>query len=183
MEWQLGKGSRACTFCAKAFVPGEDHFAGVEETPGGFLRREICLTCWINRPVALFSYWRTRVPVPPQKPKENIQAAIAFFEKLAAEGDPAPLRRKLHYLLGLILMRRRRLKLQETRRVEGVEVLVLEKAWTGETIELADPVILEEEIDLLRDELARLFDLDGGRAAPAPEPEAAAVGPGRRPEN
>ena len=171
MDWdKLNKGNRTCGLCAREFKPGEDHFAGIEEQTGGFLRRDVCLTCWVNRPVRLFSYWKTRVPVPPQKPRENIRAAIAFFDRLAAETDAAPVKRKLHYLLALILMRRRRLKLLETRREDGVDILVLEKVWTGETVRLADPVIVEEEIDALRGELGHLFDIDHAQSEPKEAP-------------
>ena len=52
-------------------------------------------------------------------------------------------------------MRKKRLKIVGHRE----ETLILEKAWDGETIEIVEPTVGEEELDALRVDMEKLFDL------------------------
>ena len=154
-EWKIERRKRQCTPCEREFESEEVHYSGIVTLEKGFERRDLCLPCWEKKPFELFSYWKTRMPRREERKLEDIAAMVEFFKCLAAAPGEDPTRRKVTYLTALLLMRKKRLKIVGHRE----ETLILEKAWDGETIEIVEPTVGEEELDALRVDMEKLFDL------------------------
>jgi len=165
-EWKIERRKRTCVGCAREFASEEVHNSAIRFVEGRFERIDTCLACWDRLfpagAEAPFSFWTTTAPKREKRRLEDIQAMVEFFKRLAERRSADPVHEKVLYLTSLLLMRKRRVKPAGAKRVDGRSFLVLEKAWDGETVEIADPVIGDAEIESLRSELERLFDVEVG---------------------
>jgi hypothetical protein len=86
---------------------------------------------------------------------------LEHFERLAEPGEDADRRERLRYALGLMLVRKRALKLHNLRREGGRQWLVVRRPADGELIELADPQLTEEQTQALEDDLHAWIETAG----------------------
>lgn len=157
-EWKLEKRKRLCAGCAHGFMPGEGYCSGIYEEAAGFRRREYCLPCWERNRGTPFSFWRAVIPKGRRRAGRNVDAIVEFFRRLIESPLEDPLRIKILYLTALILVQKRRLKLIRTSAREGGNVLIVDKTWDGEMLEIMEPRIGESEMESLKGEMDRLFD-------------------------
>ena len=154
-EWKIHKRGKSCSACQRDFRSEEEHYSGIVEVEGRFERRDVCLPCWAEKP-ELFSFWKTRTPKREEKRLEDINAMQEFFKKLLEKPSDDPSRQKITYLTALLLARKRRLKLAGSK--DGK--LKIEKGWDGETTEIADPPISDQELESLKKEMEQLFEIE-----------------------
>lgn len=154
-EWKIDRRSRSCSACARAFASEEELYSGIAEVESRFERRDLCLACWNAKP-ELFSFWKTRMPKRQERKLEDPAAMVEFFKKLIEKPSEDPARRKITFLTALLLARKRRVKFLGSRN----GVLRLEKTWDGETIEIADPPIGDADLEALKIQMERLFEVE-----------------------
>lgn len=129
----------------------------------GFDRLDYSLQAWEKgvRPPRLFSYWRYIVPEQGQKPDIVIDDAVLsdLFERL--EGDEKPQRIAFRYILALVLLRKRRLKLVGREDTQDGELWLLQFRGTdGDPVKVNNPGIDEDEIQDLSDQLSDILKGD-----------------------
>lgn len=157
-DWKIEKRKGACDRCAKALAPEAEYVAALRDEGARFARREFCSPCWpAETASAYYSYWKTRVPPPDAPRRANLDAAFETFDKLLAEASPDPSRRRLAFLLSLLLLQRRRLKLLATETRDGVEVLRLERLDDRRQVEVVNPGVPDAELDGLKAEMDALL--------------------------
>lgn len=176
MSWRIGGRSRTCAHSEREFRPGDrvvSTLHAVAAEPGeeepdddlgearpAFVRRDVleehAATVEAEDTEPPFSRWIWEVPEPePRKPVLDLAAAREFLVRLIRED--APERASLRYLLVLMLLRKRLVKLHGEG--EDGEALVVEVPPDVPPTEIACPELTPEETDSLREELGRLFDL------------------------
>ncbi|MBI2899016.1 MAG: hypothetical protein HYY17_02455 [Planctomycetes bacterium] len=155
-DWKVERRKKRCTVCERVFASEEELCSCIVEAEGAFSRRDLCLACWERRTSEPFSFWRTRMPRIRERKLEDIGAMVEFFKRLVAAPSEDPLRRKITYLVALILMRKKRLKLAGVR----AAALLVEKSWDGDVAEIPEPAIGDEELQTLRVEMEKLFDVE-----------------------
>jgi hypothetical protein len=69
------------------------------------------------------------------------------------DGENEPAKIKFRYVLALLLMRRKKLKLVEAHRDGDQDVLVLHAPQRGERVSVVDPQLSEEEMNAVQDEV------------------------------
>ena len=167
-EWKIERRKRTCAGCNREFESEEKHRSAIRLAEGRFARIDSCLACWDKLFPAAgdapFSSWMTTAPKRGKRRLEDVAAMVEFFKRLVEARSEDPLHQKVLYLTSLLLMRKRRVRAAGSR----TGVLILEKAWDGETVEIADPAIPDGELGALKAELERLFD--GATADPIPAP-------------
>lgn len=162
--------SRATGVCAHSGVPLEPGTTCIatlceREDDEGFDRLDFSTEAWEYgaRPKGLFSYWKTVVPDPNEKKKLLVDDEVLqnLFERL--DGDERPQRVAFRFVLGLILMRKRLIK------------LVGRKEKTGETperwlirpkgdppdappIELVNPELDDSDVRELTEQLSEVLN-------------------------
>ena len=177
-DWKIERRKRGCVGCGRAFESEEVHRSAIRRGEGRFERVDSCLPCWVklfpDGGEAPFSSWTTTAPKRGKRRLEDVNAMVEFFKRLIETRSGDPLQDKVLYLTSLLLMRKRRVKAAGSRSDGGRTLLVLVKAWDGETVEIADPAIPDEELGTLKAELERMFDGEIGTpeavAAAAPGP-------------
>ncbi|HKS17308.1 MAG TPA: hypothetical protein VJU16_08345 [Planctomycetota bacterium] len=170
-DWKIERRKRGCASCGREFESEELHGSAIRMAESRFGRIDGHLSCWERLfPAggeAPFSFWTTKAPKRGKRGLEDVQAMVEFFKKLLERRSDDPVSEKILYLTSLLLMRKRRVKAAGTKTSGGRPVIVLEKAWDGETVEIPDPVIPDSEIESLRTELERIFDCEVGAGEPA----------------
>lgn len=181
-QWKFTKRQPACRHCARAFENGEPHVSALAVRSDELAREDVCLACWKTQPPRgdLF-WWRTRHDAERKRGIAlNLEALEALFVRL--EGSNEGQLAELRYVLCLVLMRKRRLKIERVERDADGESLVVTRPRRPEVFRVTVFDFSPEKIDELRTRLQEVFEgaesLDSGTAAtsePTAESQAEAV--------
>ena len=154
-----------CTSTGDTLEPNGPAIAALceREEDEGFDRFDYCVSAWESgvRPDLLFSYWRYTVPEAGKKPDIVIddEVLVDLFERLA--DDEKPQRIAFRYILALVLLRKRKLRLVGREEFEGGELWLLRfKGTEGDPVQVKNPGIAEEEIQDLSEQLGEILQGD-----------------------
>jgi hypothetical protein len=124
LEFELKNCSRTCAATARPLNPGEVYFSVLVSAGHDFARQDFAVDAWQGPPEDCIGWWRSRIPTKDdsQPRLAPIDVMLNLFEAL--EDRPAEL--AFRYLLGLLLLRRKVLRRDDSRRDEqGREVLTM----------------------------------------------------------
>ncbi|MHC4200926.1 MAG: hypothetical protein ACYSU0_13115 [Planctomycetota bacterium] len=175
-EWKSITGaSEACVECRKGFTPGDELTSALYQEGDGFVRRDLCPSCWEARGGGdHFSFWRRVVPEPEDeeaRKKRRLEAMLNplvlfdIFKEMADHPDAA--RRRFRFMLALMLMRRKKLRfisIGKRKMADGEQdVLMLKQAGRGArlTFDVVDVKMGEEEMIAAQDEVEKVLAMGG----------------------
>jgi hypothetical protein len=133
----------------------------------GLRRVDISLEAWENtpRPDRLFSYWKTTQPEPTQKKKLFVDddVLLNLFRRLADTDQPQRL--AFRFVLALILMRKKLLRYEGTRkdvneRNEPVEHWIMKPKGEDETLAVLNPHLDEQQIQQVTEQLGEILEAE-----------------------
>ncbi|MGY8757436.1 MAG: hypothetical protein ACKVLC_08695 [Phycisphaerales bacterium] len=161
----VSRPTGVCASTGDSLEPSQQAFATLieREEDEGFDRVDYSVAAWErgDRPERLFSYWRYTVPEGGKKPDIQIddEVLVDLFNRLS--DDEKPQRIAFRYILALVLIRKRKLKLVGREEIEGGELWLLRFTGTdGEPIQVKNPGIAEEEIQDLSEQLGEILQGD-----------------------
>jgi len=133
------------------------------EEDEGFVRFDYSVEAWESgsRPERLYSNWRYIVAEAGKKPDIQIDDTVLvdLFERLA--DDERPQRIAFRYILALVLLRKRKLRLVGREEFEGGEFWLLRfKGTDRDPVKVKNPGIAEEEIQNLSEQLGEILQGD-----------------------
>jgi hypothetical protein len=178
----MHKSTGSCAATGRAFTPGETHIAALVDEPGrGLARMDFGVDAWESgtrppAPFQLIGFWRAHYQ-PHQQPAKQLMGddeLLEMFDGLANVSDPKQVR--FRYVLALLLIRRRMLRVVGQRRgVEGVTMQVYrqgESAGDLPPTPVLDPGLDEVSIAEAIEQLTALVD---GPDASTPPTQASEV--------
>ena len=182
-DWRIRRREERCERCERAFLEGESIFSLLFVEDGRLRREDACPACFEGRTGGgELVFWRTRHRQGRTRALTvDFEAIEELFLALASREEERLL--ELRYLLALLLLRKKRLKLTGMRRNEGKSAMVLARPRREEELLVAVFELAPERIEALREELGRIFDGEGtedllaGAVAAAGEPGSAAGDP------
>lgn len=152
-EYQIQPNTRHCFATGRELQPGERYYGVLLEEEGKFVRRDYSVESWHGPPQGAFSFWMGRL-VPPQgkryQPIDD-EMLMECFERL--EGQLEPNRVRFRYVVALLLMRRRRLRLEATQPEGGQEVMTMRCARSGSRCAVVNPGLTDEELATVQDDV------------------------------
>jgi len=179
-DWRIHRREGQCSICQRPFQEGDVLFSLLQVRSDRLLREDACTECF-QRPKegeADVLFWRTRHTLDrKQRFAVDFEAIEELFLALEGhlEGRPAELR----YLLSLLLLRKKRLKLVGVRRHASGETLCLRRPRRQEEFEVPVFELDSERAQALKAELARVFEGAGieslGRGDQGPQPSGTEV--------
>lgn len=162
-DWEIKSRSHACTKTGKEFEEGEIFYTLLFRDGNGFRREDLSESAWQERNdnIQPFSFWKTRYePPPPPKPealkKDDAEGLLRQLIEDDHEGT-----KNARYILAVMLERKRILRPVES---TDPEILVYERAGTGEVFAIANPHLGIEQIPDVQKEVAELL---GGSPIPS----------------
>jgi hypothetical protein len=152
-EYQIQPNARRCSSSGRELRAGERYFSVLTEESGKFVRRDYAADAWQGPPSGAFSFWAGKLATPDgrRRPAIDDELLLDCFGRL--EGQTEPGRINFRYVVGLLLMRRRRLRLDAAVREDGIEVLYFRCSRTGTKYRVINPALSEEESAAVQDEV------------------------------
>lgn len=156
-DWRLQRPLEACAGCAARFAADEDLFSLLRFDGGDLQRRDLCRACFDARdPAQDVIWWRTRASRRAAALRVDFDLLLTAMARLAE--DARPERRDLAFLLALLLVRHRRLRLLRVEKRRGREMLILRKVRTTREFPVETRDLSEEQRQRLSAGLAELLD-------------------------
>jgi hypothetical protein len=157
MEWKIDRIRERCATCERPFVHDQRVISAIttdeQQRP---VRRDLCSNC---PPASAPStvWWETCWQQPAQKKKVDFDRLLRVFE--AWQKAPPKDSESLLYLITLLLVRKRYLKLVDLVTEDGREHLRLRRSGPAEAWYLAPaPLLTPKDLPPLRSRLEELID-------------------------
>lgn len=155
-EWKLGRTNERCAKCGHEFGEGETYVSALFELESSDFRRGgYCEGCYPPEEGAPYSFWRSKRLAPIRSKKLNWEQVKELFLRFVGSAESAD--REVAYLLALLLMRKKRLRLKETRTEGDTRVLFLESPAGEGPFPVVDPIISPERLEALDREIRDLL--------------------------
>lgn len=156
-EWEIKKTLGRCFGTNRQLAVGEEYYAALVQTEAGLERRDFGAEYWEAQKPQVFCFWKSHVPNPQQKPKLFVDDAMlmAFFDRLATETEPEKL--NFRFVLMLVLMRKRKLKYDSSRKEDGREIWLLRVVGEDRTEEVVNPNLSEDQIGQLSEQMGQIL--------------------------
>ncbi|HIA38009.1 MAG TPA: hypothetical protein EYN86_00580 [Planctomycetes bacterium] len=156
-DWQYSKRNQQCSDCEHSFTDGEDVFSMLRMFEGDLQRADLCRACFDARDESTdVVYWRTSQHENRQALRLDFDMLLALLEKLLA--DERDDRKDLSYLLSLLLVRHRKLRLERVQMKGPQEVMLLRKTRTKKTFAVESREMTDERRSELSKQLTELVD-------------------------
>lgn len=156
-EYVIGPHTRRCSATGRELKSGERFYTALLDAGQTWERKDFSAEAWQGPPPGAFSYWTGRVPAAQDsgRPRIDDELLEECFHRLADELEPAKV--KFRYVTALLLLRRKRLKLEQTVVAEGQEQLVMVCPRTGAKYQVINPGLSEDAMSLVQDEVFKVL--------------------------
>ena len=156
--WKIDRRQGVCADTERAFAEGEEVYSLLRVVDGALQRADLCRAAFDVRDTAAdVVYWRTVHRARPGAGlKVDFDVLLAAMEALAQ--DTREDRRDLAYLLSLLLVRHRRLRLERVDVTDGQETMVLRRVRSQQRYVVPSRELDDERRRALTATLAELLD-------------------------
>ena len=161
LDFEVQRCTRRCAKTQRELKPGEVIYSVLVPEGPQVVRYDYAEGAWEGAPEAALGWWRWRIPSgesPGVRWAPN-DVMLRYFEELAGDEASADER----YLLTLLLLRRRIVRLEETSRDDlGREVMTVHCAKTDNVYHVPVVCPAGERARQIQEKLGRLLFADGG---------------------
>lgn len=161
--WHIARSTRTCAVTGEEIPPEIPYYSAIlEAEEEGWTRRDYSAGAWpAVEKTEFFSYWKNKgySARRDKRPPVDYDRVLDFFDAL--EGAEERGKRLLRYVIALVLVRRRRLRLDDMGRTEKGEdrLLVYDRRREG-VLEILSPEATREDLAKTQEQLNYLFDSD-----------------------
>jgi len=157
MDYQIQGNTRRCAASGRELQTGEKFYSVLVDDQGKLVRHDYAGDAWRGPPEGAFSFWSGRVTAveDSRRPRIDDDLLMDCFGRL--EGNLEPERLSFRYVVALLLMRRRRLRFEEARTVNGQEVISLCCVRTRTQHQVINPRLSQDEMARVQDEVFRVL--------------------------
>jgi len=123
MEYEIQRSTRHCARTGRELKPGETFYSVLTASGSDVLREDFSAEAWQGPPDDAIGWWKAHVPMPDAKKMQWApnEVMLQLFEDLGEQPQQADLR----YVLTLLLIRRRVMRLEETEHTDDGETMIL----------------------------------------------------------
>jgi len=153
MDYRLKPPSKMCAGTGKPLVPGSTCHSVLIEKDGDQVRLDFSDEGWTGPPAGHVGYWKTTIPAMLDAKAQRLdpESAQRYFEQLCEEASPVHDQQR--YVLALVLLQQRRLRLDNTRHDGDDEILELSGRHGEGNFEVRNLNLPEAETQQLQAEL------------------------------
>lgn len=173
-EWRFRRRQGSCSACEKTFEDGDRNVSALSLSGEELRREDHCLACFKQREnVSDLFFWYTRHQVGKRALQLDLATLEALFLQL--EGRSEPRVRELRYVLSLLLMRKRRLRLDRVTRGPEGEAMIVHRPRRKEVLKVFVFDFQPDRLEVLKRDLMGL--LEGAEPPSASESSENSEGP------
>ncbi len=155
LDFEVAHCSRRCSASGRTLAPGERYYSTLHMEHGVPIRRDYAAEAWQGADGTAIGWWRAQAADSaegrPQLAPNDV--LLNLFSELAE----APTEAEFRYVLGLLLLRRKLVKLDETRRDAAGEVMLLDCPRREERFELRVATPTAERASELEQRMVKLL--------------------------
>lgn len=167
-EYALKKPGATCCVSGRKFEIGDEYVSFIAyDAESGWQRADMDPDCFEALDDKPFAYWRARISEPEAKKARplDLNFLTEFFVRLQEQKNENE-HMEVGYIVTLLLVRKKVLK--QLGMIVEDEAEFLEVRFTkekdGKTYKVPVPEINAKKMDIIRDDLGRIFNLDDGAA-------------------
>lgn len=177
-DWTISRSTHRCYISGRDIREGEIYFSALFESPEGLERRDYASESWTGIPEGSFCCFKTRLATPT-KPRTTLvvdhDMLMQLFQQLEEQGSAS--QQQFRFVLALLLMRKRLLRLESTEQEAEQEFWRLRRTADNTEHRVLNPQLTSDEIQRLSDQLVGVLSGDhevittiSEAAPPPPEP-------------
>jgi hypothetical protein len=157
MDYEIDRSAKSCAATGREFAPGEEFYSVLMAEGTEWKRCDYAAEAWQGPPAGAIGWWKSQMPDQHARrahwaPNDLL---LNFFDELAEQPDKQDMR----YVLALLLVRRRVMRLEEEQRDEaGHERLTLYCPRRDAQYEVAATAVDRQRIDEIQQVLAKLLE-------------------------
>ena len=138
--------------------PGEACWSVLIEQDGKLVRQDICADAWQGPPEGAIGHWRCTVPSGSDSGRIKLDADSLFEYFLQLNESPNVIQQQYRYVLSLLLLRKRRLILEEVCEIDDRPVMRLVGSGGEGPFDVPEEELSEDQIQRLQQQLFETSD-------------------------
>jgi len=159
IDFEVQRCTRRCAKSERALQPGEEFYSVLAAEGGEVVRYDYGIDGWDGPPEQCLGWWKSRMPQPDQR-RLNWAPNDVMLD-LLEQYEEQPENQDMRYVLALLLIRRRVVRLEETEQDDaGAEQMVLYCPKNEQTYRVSSVIPDEDRVDEIQQELAKLLFAD-----------------------
>ena len=162
MDFNVRPPGKSCAESGRTLQPGEACWSVLLEQDGKLVRQDISAEAWQGPPPGAIGHWRCVIPESADSGRLKLDADSLFDYFLQLNESPNSIQQQYRYVLSLLLLRKRRLILEEVRHDEDGTVMRLLGSGGEGQFDVLEEELSEEQIQRLQNQL-----FESGRSAAA----------------
>lgn len=125
MDFNLRSVSRVCAGTGEPLIGGTECWSVLVEVGGKLVRQDYSTEFWEGPPDGAIGYWKAHVPAESEADRRKIDpdSLFDYFAELCESPNPAE--QEFQYVLALLLLRKKRLILEESIEVDDMPAMRL----------------------------------------------------------
>ncbi|MEX0727761.1 MAG: hypothetical protein WEB58_05400 [Planctomycetaceae bacterium] len=153
MDYNVKPIGKTCAATGRELTPGGTVYSVLVEQQGQLTRLDFSEEGWTGPPPHSLGVWKCIVPPPtPAKSKLlDTESLMQTFELMCE--TPLPAQDKLRYVMALLLIQKRRLKLEQTLQDRDKIILQLLGSMGEGPFDVVDQRLSDDEVDQLQNDL------------------------------
>lgn len=164
LDFEVQRCTRRCAATDRPLEPGETCYSVLESQGAEIVRKDFCAEAWGGPPEKVIGWWKSRIPEPTAKKVKLApnDVLLDLFDQLAEQPDRGDMR----YVLALLLLRRRVLRVETPAELthpsagSDVETIAVYCPRREATYELPAMTPSEARIDEIQQQLSELLIAD-----------------------
>ncbi len=153
MDYNIRPISKNCAATGEPLVPGEQCWSVLIEVDGKISRLDYSTASWDGAPEDSIGHWRCEVPADADAGKRKIDADSLFDYFVQLCESPNKTEQDYQYVLALLLLRKRRLILEDSIEIDDTPAMKLIGTGGEGPFEVMERELTDDQIAQLQDQL------------------------------
>jgi hypothetical protein len=157
--YDVARSGGKCAVTGQEIQPDQKYMAALRETPTGFERVDVSMDAWpAFEKKDLLGYWQTAMRRPEAKKKIFVDDEVlaGLFERMSEVVEPAKI--NFRFVLGLILMRKRLLVYENTRKEGDREIWSMRIKGREDRLDMENPRLDEQQVAEVSQQLGQILN-------------------------
>ena len=159
MDFNIRPAAKCCAKTGQAFRSGDVCWSILIEKDGVLMRQDFSSEAWEGPPPEAIGHWRSQIAQSAVTSRPKLDADSLFDYFLQLSDSPNIVQQQYRYVLALMLLRKRRLLLEEVVEFDDRPTMRLVGSGGEGPFDVPEEELNEEKIDRLQQQL-----FDSGRA-------------------
>jgi hypothetical protein len=153
MDFNIRPAAKSCAASGRVFYPGDVCWSVLVEEGGRLQRQDFSVDSWQGPPSGAIGHWRFIIPENTESTRLTLDADSLFDYFVQLNDSPNIVQRQYRYVLSLLLMRKRRLILEEVVEIDDVPTMRMVGSAGEGPFDVPEEELTEEQIAKLQEQL------------------------------